>query len=228
MMFRNNRQRPVRAVLFDLDGTLVDTAPDLAYALNRTLEQQGRPPLDLETIRPLVSHGGSALIRAGFGISPGEPGFEARSTELLAVYADNLSRCTTLFPGMDAVLERLEKNGIAWGVVTNKPSWLTDPLMRELGLTSRATCIISGDTTPNAKPHPDPLLHACRLSGCLPAECLYVGDAERDIRAGEAAGTHTLIALFGYIAETDSPEKWGADGLIHDPRDILQWLGLLH
>ena len=218
--------RPVRLVLFDLDGTLADTAPDLAYALNQTLIRHGRQALPFAKIRPHVSHGGIALIRAGFDIAPDHPEFQRYREDLLAVYLANITRETTLFQGMEPVLEQLEHQAIGWGVVTNKPAWLTDPLMEGLGLTQRAACIISGDTTPNSKPHPGPILHACKLAGRAPHECLYIGDAERDIIAGRAAGTTTLTALFGYLDSHDRPDTWGADGTVATPGQVLEKLGL--
>lgn len=222
------RGQPIQLVLFDLDGTLADTAPDLAYALNQTLLKHGREPLTLEQIRPHVSHGGIALIRAGFSIEPEHPEFQTFREDLLDIYLQNIARETALFPGMTEVLEQLEQRGIGWGVVTNKPAWLTDPLMAGMGLTRRAACIISGDTTPNSKPHPGPILHACTQVGIEPTTCLYIGDAERDIIAGRDAGTATLTALFGYLDEQDQPESWGADDVIAEPLDILGKLGLVN
>jgi phosphoglycolate phosphatase len=219
--------QPVRIVLFDLDGTLADTAPDLAEALNYALQRQGREPLPYAQIRPEVSHGAAALIRLGFGLEPGDEGFDTARRDLLDHYKENIARKTRLFPGMDEVLDRLEQNGIRWGIVTNKPAWLTEPLMEGLGLAQRAACIVSGDTTANKKPHAEPILHACLLAGGhSPGECLYVGDAQRDIESGRNAGTATLIALFGYLGQHDHPEEWQADGSIEDPRQILEWLGL--
>jgi 2-phosphoglycolate phosphatase len=218
--------RDIRLVLFDLDGTFADTAPDLAFALNRTLERHGRAPIPFDEIRPHVSHGGIALVRAGFKIEQDHPKFEEYRQDLLAIYRENIHRETVLFAGMDTVLERLEKEGIPWGIVTNKPSWLTDPLMEGINLSHRAACIVSGDTTANSKPHPGPILHACTLARELPAQCLYVGDAERDIEAGRRAGTATLTALFGYLDEGDTPEAWGADDTVEHPLQILERLGL--
>jgi N-acetyl-D-muramate 6-phosphate phosphatase len=219
------RMRPdprpaVRGLLFDLDGTFADTAPDLAAALNWALQCFGREPLPYERIRPQVSHGARALIRLGFGEEA-----EAPRQELLRYYRDNIARHTTLFPGMAEVLEALETAGLPWGIVTNKPAYLTEPLMQGLGLFERAGCIVSGDTTPNPKPHPEPILLACRRIATPPEHCLYVGDAARDIEAGRAAGTGTLAALFGYLDEQDRPESWGADGLVRSPAEILTWLG---
>jgi len=214
----------IRTVLFDLDGTLLDTAPDLANALNAVLRSSGRPALPFDIIRPVVSHGGNALIELGFGIHPGDAGFESLRRQLLDYYQNNIARCTRLFPGMEAVLKHIESRQLNWGVVTNKPGWLTGPLMDALQLGQRAAAIVSGDTLPERKPHPAPLLHACRLTGTEPRHCLYVGDAERDIQAGHSAGMATLVALFGYLMEDDRPETWGATALILEPRDILAWL----
>lgn len=220
------RGHPIRLVLFDLDGTLADTAPDLAYALNQTLIRHGRKALSFEQIRPHVSHGGVALIRAGFGIEPEHPEFQRYRDDMLAIYQDNIAHKTSLFAGMEQVLERLEQHAIGWGVVTNKPAWLTDPLMAGMGLSRRAACIVSGDTTPNSKPHPGPILYACELTGTPPRECLYIGDAERDIIAGREAGTSTVTALFGYLSAGDRPDTWGADDSIASPAQILDKLGL--
>jgi phosphoglycolate phosphatase len=214
----------IRLVLFDLDGTFADTAPDMAYALNQTLEQNGREPLPLETIRPHVSHGGVALIRLGFGIEPDDSQFPRLRQQFLDCYRNNLTRGTSLFSGIDQLITRLEQQDIGWGIVTNKPGWLTDPLMQQLALDSRAACVVSGDTTANAKPHPEPILHACNLHGTAPEQTLYIGDAERDIIAGNAAGTTTLVAMFGYIGAAERPETWQADGSISTPLQVLDWL----
>jgi len=213
-----------RTVLFDLDGTLADTAPDLANALNAVLSANGREPLPFEAIRPAVSHGGRALIRLGFGIEPENPDFEPLRRQLLDHYAAHIADETRPFPGMDEVLERLEATGRRWGVVTNKPGWLTEPLLAKLGLLSRAACVVSGDTLPERKPDPAPLHHACRLAGSSVVECVYVGDAERDILAGRQVGMPTLVARFGYLDKTDRPDTWGADGMLDAPGDLLHWL----
>lgn len=213
-----------RGVLFDLDGTFADTAPDLAYALNRVLESHDQPPRSLEEIRPHVSHGGQALIRFGFGLTPEDAELVPLWRELLEIYQGHIDTHTRLFPGMEELLESLERRSIPWGIVTNKPARFTDPLMRGLGLNGRAGCIVSGDTTAYSKPHPEPILHACRRIARPAKACWYVGDAARDIEAGRAAGTRTLVALFGYLAEQDRPAAWGADGMIEHPLDILGWL----
>jgi phosphoglycolate phosphatase len=214
----------IKSVLFDLDGTLADTAPDLADALNHVLVAQGQPALPFEHIRPVVSHGGIALIRLGFNIEPEHPEFEGLRQQLLDYYLANIAAKTTLFDGMNDALTHIESHGMNWGVVTNKPAWLTDPLMEALGLAQRAACIVSGDTLPERKPHPAPMLYACNLAGSRAHECLYIGDAERDIEAGRAAGMQTLVALFGYIGDEDDPHTWGADGMIETPGGIIDWL----
>ena len=214
----------IRTVLFDLDGTLADTAPDLAFALNCLLREQERTPLPYEVIRPVVSHGAMALVKLGFAIDPAEPAFSTLRERLLSLYQQHLAQETRLFQGMAELLDEIEGLGMNWGVVTNKPAFLTQPLMAALGLAERAACIVSGDTTAKRKPHPAPLLHACQLAGSEAAQCLYVGDAERDIRAGREAGMATLVALFGYIGPQDKPEAWGASGLVTDPAAIIPWI----
>jgi phosphoglycolate phosphatase len=199
------------AVLFDLDGTLADTAPDLAYALNQTLRHFGRSELPYERIRPVVSHGGIALIRLGFGLQPGAPSFEDKRQYLLQVYADNLLRETALFPGIAESLAYLEERAIPWGIVTNKPAWLTDPLVDAMQLTQRAGCIVSGDTCANRKPHPEPILHACEQLQRPAGRTWYIGDAGRDMQAGRAAGCLTVAALYGYLHPEDPPDDWDAD-----------------
>ena len=216
--------RIIQAVLFDLDGTLADTAPDLGHALNLQRERHGLPPLPQETIRPYASHGTVGLFDIGFGLTPQDARFEPMREEYLALYTANLCLHTTLFPGMAELLDELENKGIAWGVVTNKPERFTNPLLELLGLTQRAASIVSGDTCAHPKPHPEPLLRAAREAGAEPASCLYVGDAERDIEAARAACIPALIAAYGYIGANDRPETWGADGTIQHPSEILLYL----
>ncbi len=214
----------IRTVLFDLDGTLADTAPDMAHALNALLVEKGRNALSYDTIRPHVSHGGLALVRLGFGLEPEDETLEPLRQRFLEIYADNLCRETHLFPGVSQLLDALSRNGLNWGVVTNKPGYLTEPLLAQLEIRHEPACIVSGDTTNNRKPHPEPMLHACVKAGSTPAQCLYVGDAERDIRAGKDAGMKTLVALFGYISEFENPEQWGADAMVRAPMEIFDWL----
>jgi phosphoglycolate phosphatase len=216
----------VKTVLFDLDGTLADTAPDLAFALNETLKLNNKAPLPFETIRPVVSHGGIALVKLGFGIGPEHSDYATIRQQLLDIYMANIANQTTLFEGMEELLQQLEQRKILWGVVTNKPAWLTEPLMDALSLTQRAASIVSGDTLPENKPHPAPVLYACEQTGSKPHECLYVGDAERDIEAGRRAGLKTLAALFGYIQDGDDPALWQADAMINSPLEVLDWLDI--
>ena len=215
---------PIRTVLFDLDGTLADTAPDLAFALNQVRIEQGREPLPFDAIRPEVSNGGVALTRLGFSLEKEHPDFPPLYQRLLEIYRDNIARETTLFPGMAELLENIEQNDMNWGVVTNKPAWLTEPLIEALGLSERAACIVSGDTCENRKPHPEPILHGCQLAGSKAQDCVYIGDAQRDIEGGNRAGMKTIVALFGYIADNDKPEDWGADVMHQTPSDIQKWL----
>jgi phosphoglycolate phosphatase len=214
----------IRTVLFDLDGTLADTAPDLAHALNLLLVEEGKTALPYETIRPEVSHGASALVTLGFGQKPGDPGFDRLRSRFLVLYTENLCHHTRLFDGIPSLLQALKKQGLNWGIVTNKPAFLTDPLVAQLRPEPAPACVVSGDTVANRKPHPEPMLHACTAAGSRPEQCLYVGDAERDILAGRHAGMKTLVALFGYINGHETPERWGADGMIRAPGDILDWL----
>jgi phosphoglycolate phosphatase len=214
----------IQSVLFDLDGTFADTAPDLHYALDQVLISRGRPAMPFEQLRPSVSHGSQAMLRVGFGMQPGDAGYDSVRRDFLDTYLANIARHTRLFEGMAQLLSEFEALGVRWGIVTNKPAWLTDPLMQALGLAQRAACIVSGDTTAYAKPHPEPILHACRLMGATPERSIYVGDAKRDIEAGQRAGAKTLIALFGYLDVDDRPETWAADGVVSHPLEILQWL----
>jgi phosphoglycolate phosphatase len=216
--------RHIRTVLFDLDGTLADTAPDLAFALNQVLQEQGYDPLPFEQIRPVVSHGGLALIKLGFNIDESAPQFDTLRQRLLAIYREHIVHHTTLFAGMANLLDTIEQRGLNWGVVTHKPGWLTEPLLEGLALKKRAATIVSGDTLNERKPHPAPMLLACRQAGSSAAQCLYVGDAERDIEAGRNAGMQTLVALFGYIGENDKPELWRADGMVESASAIAEWL----
>jgi phosphoglycolate phosphatase len=216
-------RRSIRAVLFDLDGTLLDTAPDLVQALNRVRSEQGREPLPFALARAQVSHGSSGLIRLGFPDLSGEP-LENLRLRLLDHYSQQLSAGTRLFEGCRQVLDALAARGLAWGIVTNKPGFLTAPLLIELGLDAEAGCVVSGDTLPQRKPHPAPLLHAAAQLALQPADCVYVGDAERDVQASRAAGMPVLVARYGYLGPQDDPVGWGPDALIEGPAGIIDWL----
>jgi len=216
-----------QAVLFDLDGTLLDTAPDMIGALNRLRQEESLTPLPFAAVRSSVSHGAVRLIKVGFPDAQGAE-FERLRLRFLDVYASNLAGGTRLFDGIEAVLSSLEADGLPWGVVTNKPGWLTDPLLQSLGLAQRACCVVSGDTVAERKPHPLPLLHAASLAGVAANRCVYIGDAERDIVAGRAAGMQTVVAAYGYLGDDDRPESWQADGIITQPARIVDWLDLRH
>jgi len=214
----------LRSILFDLDGTFADTAPDLAAALNAVLARHGKATLPYEIIRPVASHGGIALIKLGFGIEENHDHFESLRQEFLDYYQENLCRETRVFPGIHELLNHIESSGQNWGIVTNKPAFLTDPLMLTLGFDARAACIISGDTLPTRKPHPAPMLLACGQAGSTPEQCLYIGDARRDIEAGRNAGMLTALANWGYIGQDDRPGQWGADLQFTNPGELLDWL----
>jgi phosphoglycolate phosphatase len=222
----SERPRPT-AALFDLDGTLLDTAPDIAHALNRLLREQSRAELPYAQIRPHVSHGSVATVRAGFpDASPQE--FTRLQARFMDLYRERIAVDTRLFDGFERTLLALEGAAIPWGIVTNKPGWLTDPLLAALQLDRRAACVLSGDSLDVRKPHPRPLRVAAALMG-LPAErCAFVGDAQRDIDAARGAGMLALGARFGYLGEDDDPESWLADGWLDTPTDLLAWFGLQH
>jgi phosphoglycolate phosphatase len=219
------RGRDLRAVLFDLDGTLLDTAPDMADALNVLRAAEGLDSLPFERIRPLVSHGAPRLIRFAFGEPEGER-YEALRSRFLEIYAGALAVRTRLFDGFDRVLGTVEAAGLRWGIVTNKPGWLTTPLLAQTGLARRCACVVAGDTLAERKPHPLPLLHAAGLLGLEPSTCVYVGDAERDVQAARNAGMIPLVAGFGYLGDGDDPDGWQAEAVFSRPEDLIDWLEL--
>lgn len=214
----------VRAVLFDLDGTLVDTAPDMGAAVNQLRIEHGMEPLEMARIRPWVSHGSRGVLKIAFGIETDAENYIELRDRFLALYEKRLSAETKLFPGMQEVLDTLHANGIRWGIVTNKPAWLTDPLLVDLNISPPPGCAVSGDTTPHHKPHPEPILFACRQLEVEPADTLYVGDAERDIQAAHAAGMPALAARYGYLQAHEDPREWNPDGCIDAPLELLEWL----
>lgn len=212
-----------RAVLFDLDGTLADTAPDLAAAVNKIRRERGLDPTPYDKLRPVASAGARGLIGAAFGLTPGDEPYDGLRDEFLANYAAALAVESRLFDGITALLQGLHGQGLRWGIVTNKAGRFTDALVPLIGL-GEAACVISGDTTPHAKPHPAPLLEAARRLELKPQECWYVGDDLRDIQAGRAAGMPTIAAAWGYCGHAE-PVTWEADALADEPSAIL---GLLH
>ncbi len=214
----------VQLVLFDLDGTLADTAPDLAHALNLQREKHGMAALAQDIIRPYASHGTPGLLKIGFGLARDDATFDSMREEYLALYDQVFCRQPTLFAGIAELLQQLEARQFKWGVVTNKPRRFTLPLMQALGLSVRAACIVSGDDCERPKPHPDTLLLAAQQARISPQHCIYVGDAERDIIAGRAAGMASVVALYGYLGEADKPDEWGAGYTINTPLELLALL----
>ena len=211
-----------RAVLFDLDGTLADTAPDLANAVNKMRQDRGLPLTPYELLRPMASAGARGLIGVAFGIQPGDADFEPMRTEFLANYEAQIADQTVLFEDVVALLAKIESNDQHWGIVTNKPLRYTDALLPLIGL-AHAACSISGDTTPHAKPHPEPLFEAARRLQLAPEQCWYVGDDLRDIQAGKAAGMPTIAAGWGYCGMSE-PANWDADFIAGSPREIIELL----
>ncbi len=214
----------LRCILFDLDGTLLDTAPDLIWALNTVLGDEGFEPINAAKIKPLISKGAVGMMQYSLGERSRDVNCSQMVDNMVDIYQQHIADNTQLFEGMETVLYALEQRGLKWGIVTNKRARFTEPLLQALNLFDRPGCIISGDTTNNSKPHPEPMLEACKRIKSKPAECIYIGDAERDIEAGIRAGMSTLAATYGYLADDDTPEAWGACGLLHTPTDILQWI----
>jgi phosphoglycolate phosphatase len=213
----------IQAVLFDLDGTFADTAPDLCYAVNLMRIARGLPPVPDEKTRPVTSSGARGLLGAGFGITPDHAEYPAMRDEFLNLYQAHLCRETRLFDGMAALVDALEARAMTWGIVTNKAERFALPLMKLLGYGARAACIIGGDTTGKLKPHPEPLYTAARAISIATSACVYVGDDERDVQAGRAAGMKTIAVRYGYLNGSD-PATWGADAVIDHPQDVLRHL----
>jgi len=205
---------PIKAVLFDLDGTLVDTAPDLAAALNAVLRSHQQAELNYLEIRPVVSNGADALIKLAFGEALTTTKQLNLKNELIEHYQQNIAQHSVLFDGLEDALVHLESKKIPWGIVTNKPEHLTLPLLKQMSLTSRAGCIVCGDQVKNPKPHPEPIYLACQQLSVAPEHSIYIGDAERDIRAGRLAGLKTIACEFGYIPASSDINTWRADLVI--------------
>lgn len=210
-------------VLFDLDGTLVDTAPDLAVCLNRAIKKHGFAEVSINEIRPYISYGSAAMIAKATG-NVADPLQNNILEDMLTDYQNNIAEHSTFFKGIIDTLNTIEKLGLKWGVVTNKRERFTLPLMAALNLTERAACVVSGDTTANSKPHPEPMLAACKQAQVKPEQCVYIGDAIHDITAGKSANMKTLAALYGYLKSDDRPTDWGADGLIDSPEQLTSWI----
>lgn len=216
----------VRTVLFDLDGTLVDSAPDLADAANALRQEHGHPALPYAQFRPMAGAGARGMVGVAFGVKPTDPLYEELKARFLVLYAQRLLRHTQVFDGIWAMLDCVERGGLGWGIVTNKAHHLALALTHGLGLHARASVLIGGDTTPHTKPHPEPLFEACRRLKTDPARCAYVGDDLRDIQAGRAAGMATLAAGWGYLGQGEPIHQWGADSLLQNPGALLRWLDL--
>lgn len=213
----------IRAVLFDLDGTLADTAADLGAALNRLRAERGLPALSVAEVRPYASSGARGLLRVGLGLAPGDSAYETLREAFLAHYDSRLCVDTRLFPGIPELLGRLGARGLAWGIVTNKATRFTTPLVRALGISPG--CVVCGDTTPHSKPHPAPLLHAAGALSLAPAQCCYVGDDLRDVQAAHAAGMRAVAVEYGYHGvDNGGPRGWGADSVIAHPLELLAQL----
>jgi len=210
-----------KAALFDLDGTLADTAPDLGGALNALRKECGVEPLALDVLRPHTSAGTRGMLRAGFGLAPSDTDYPALATRFLELYASRLCVDTTIFPGLASVLDHFDRAGIPWGVITNKPARFTEPLLTALGLASRCACRVSGDSAQRPKPAPDPMHLAAQQIGIPEASCLYVGDDLRDIQAGLAAGMKTVAVRWGYLGVDHPIDTWRADWIIDTPEELL-------
>jgi phosphoglycolate phosphatase len=218
-------RRTIRGVLFDLDGTLIDSAPDLAAAANRLRGEHGLPPLPLAELRPMVGAGARGMVGVAFGVCPGDARYEGLRDAFLAHYEAGLLNDTAPFAGVEALLAALERAGMPWGIVTNKATRYTRPIVAGLGYLERSSVVVCGDTTPHAKPHPEPLLTAARELGLEAASVVYVGDDERDAQAARAAGMPMIAATWGYLGRGTPVDGWGADALVHQPADVLAWLG---
>jgi len=219
-MLPSDLARQPQAILFDLDGTLADTAPDLAQALNQLRLERGMEPAPYESLRPYASAGARGLIGAGMGLTPEAAEYEALRLAFLNNYEAAIAVHSRLFDGVPELLAQLDRSGIAWGIVTNKAMRFTDPLVPLIGL-GHAACVVSGDTTPHAKPHPAPLLEAAQRLGKAPENCWYVGDDMRDIQAGRAAGMLTIAAAWGYCG-SDGPTQWNAHAIAQAPLELLE------
>ena len=216
----------VKAVLFDLDGTLIDSAPDLAGAANDLRAAHGLPPLPLEYFRPMVGSGARGMVGVAFDIGPQHERFAELRDDFLRRYEQRMTQQTRVFEAVLPLLDALERRHHPWGIVTNKAARFTDPLVRSLGLHPRAATVVAGDTTPHSKPHPAPLLEAARQVGLPPSECMYVGDDVRDVQAGHAAGMTTVVAAWGYLGVGEPIEAWGAEHIVRTPGELLNLLGL--
>lgn len=214
----------ISAVFFDLDGTFLDSAPDLAYALNQLLIKYKRPPLPLEIVRPTLALGTTGMLSNGFKIDITHPRFLGLRKEFLSIYHDCMTKKTTYFDGITEVLNYLDNHKISWGIVTNKPGWLAKPLLDHFRLTHQYCCLVSGDQLTRRKPDPEPLLYACKIANVFPHQSLYLGDTLGDVQAAKAAGMVAIVALYGYLTLNSQPQYWKADALINYPSQLINWI----
>ncbi|MBB6578127.1 phosphoglycolate phosphatase [Comamonas odontotermitis] len=219
-------KNPIRAILFDLDGTLIDSAPDLGAAADQMRVVRGLPSLPMADYRPFAGSGARGMLRVAFGLQPEDEQFPILREEFFQNYERRMTQDTTVFDGVSEMLTNIVARQLHWGVVTNKSKRFTEPLSQQMSLFATAGAVISGDTTPHAKPHPEPLFEAARRIGVAPESCVYVGDDERDIVAGKAAGMYTVAAVYGYLGEKQSVAHWQADDIIDSPRELLKRLKL--
>lgn len=213
-----------KAIFFDLDGTLLDTAQDFAYAINLLLADKKKSAIDFDLFRQEVYGESKKMISFAFNIKETHPAFESIKQVFLETYYKNCTKKTVYFPGMDILIDSLDAKKIPWGIVTNKPSWLTTPIANHFGFDKRAICVISGDTLPTCKPHPEPLLHACKKAMVLPQQAIYIGDNETDIIAAKNAGMRSIAVTYGYHPPNTNFETWNADWIAQSAQEIAQWL----
>lgn len=213
----------VKGVLFDLDGTLLDTAPDLVNALNQIRMAESLPPMTVAELRPIANLGSRIMVKRALGMEECDPRFQPIREKFFAFYEKHIAEATQFFPQIENVLTWLENKSIPWGIVTNKLTRHTLPLLNALGIQHRPACIVCGDSLAKAKPDPLPIRHACELLQLAPADCIYVGDAATDVIASKAAGTKSLVALYGYIQEDENPYAWNADGYVKEAEELLEW-----
>jgi len=214
----------IQSVFFDLDGTLLDTSSDLLYAINQLLAEEGKAPIAMEPFRETIYGGTVTMLKHAFANHPEEELLNGFRQRFLDLYSTRIAEDTDFFPGISELLHYLESKQIPWGIVTNKPGWLTRPLLEQLNITHRCASIVTGDCLPKRKPHPDPIEHACALAHCNPQHAVYVGDTHSDIVAAKAAGLFAVGVRYGFHPRHSPPEDWEADLLIDHPDDLTSWV----